>query len=197
MSDLEFADKRSKWTEYFICTLKAFGRRTHLECNCLRRIRGRFYLWLFPQNEFDCRCTAGRNAVFALGIVDNDFASFLEVTVVVGDVGLEAGYFCVSEVKVCLEFLILGIENDNCDFRLEGVTVGGDLYVCFGILGGIDSPRAGACESAVVSHDPKSLGGFQVVWTTLSLRPEGSVATAGFAAGINPPEMPSVHVRNR
>ena len=28
------------------------------------------------------------------------------------------------------------------------------------------------------------------------MRPEGSVAATGFAAGINPPEMPGVHVRN-
>ena len=102
-----------------------------------------------PQNEFDCRCTAGRDTIAALCPVYIDFASFLEVAIVVGDVGLEASNFCVSEVKVRLEFLVLGIENDDCDFLLECVAVGGDLYIGFGILGGIDSPCAGAGKTAV------------------------------------------------
>ena len=140
MFGLEFADKRSERTKYFICTLIAFWYRTHPECNCLCRIFGRLHLRLLPQNEFDSRRTAGRHAVFALCIIDLDFASFLEVAVVVGDVGLEACNLCISEVKVSLEFLVLGIENDDCDFRLEGVAVGGDFYIRFRILGGIDSP---------------------------------------------------------
>ena len=93
-------------------------------------------------------------------------------------------------------FLVLGIENDDCDFRLEGVAVGGDLYISFGILGSVDSPGAGSREAAEVPHDPESLGRLHIVGVALSLRPEGSVAAAGFAAGINPPEMPGVHVRN-
>ena len=88
-----------------------------------------------PQNEFDCRCATGRDAETALCIVDFDFGSFFEVAIVVGDVGFETSNFCVSEIKVRLEFLVLGIENDDCDFRLEGVAVGGDLYISFGILG--------------------------------------------------------------
>ena len=171
MSGLEFADKHPERTKYFICTLMALGYGKHPEGNCRRRIcgrgdddagvalcrvGGRFYLWLLPQNEFDCRCTAGWDAVLALRIVDIDFTSFLEVAVVVSDIGLEASNFRVSEVKVNIEFLVLGIENDDSDFRLEGVPVGGDLYICFGILGGVDSPRAGSREAETrdVSHNP-------------------------------------------
>ena len=156
MSGLEFADNRSERAKHFICALVALGYKKRTEGNSLCRIGGRFYLWLLPQNEFDGCCTAGRDAVLALRIVDIDFASFLEVAVVVGDVGFEACNFRVSEVKVNIEFLVLGIENDDCDFRLEGVSVGGDLYICFGILGDIDSPCAGSREAETrdVSHNP-------------------------------------------
>ena len=142
MSGLEFADEHAERAKYFICALEAFGGRKS-EGDSLCRICGRFNLWFLPQNEFDCRCTAGRDAVTALCTINLDFGSFLEVAVVVGDVGFEACNFCASEVKVNIEFLVLGIENDDSDFRLEGVPVGGDLYICFGILGGVDSPRAG------------------------------------------------------
>ena len=141
MCCLEFADKRSEWAKYFICMLTVLGYRKFPEGNCcckicgrgadetgvaLCRVGGRFHLWLLPQNEFNGRCAAGRNVVTALRIVDLDFFAFLEVVIVVGDIGLETSNFRVSEVKVRLEFLVLGIENDDCDFRLEGVAVGGD-----------------------------------------------------------------------
>jgi len=105
MCCLEFADKRSEWAKYFICMLTVLGYRKLPEGNCRCRICGRgtdeigvafccvgrrFYLGLLPQNEFDCRCTAGRDAVTALCTIDFDFASFFEVVIVVGDVGLEA-----------------------------------------------------------------------------------------------------------